>query len=263
MNDLIYVYCILNSPPDLSRNFEFEGLQFLVFDQLYVVIKYVSESEFSEENFKSNLSDIQWVETNEREHIGIIKTLMEYDTVFPLKFGTIFNTENSLKMFITDYSDSLTEFFHHVKGMEEWSVQIYCNRKLLSEQIDELSEETATLEKQIMASSPGKAFLLKRDKTELIEKEIDRICKNYGQEYYNEFRNLSRSTSINNLLPKEYTERNDTMILNAAFLVNKNKVTDFISTVDMLRKKDRDSCFSIETTGPQPPFSFISLNMKS
>jgi hypothetical protein len=263
MNDLIYVYCILNSPPDLNRNFELEGLQFLVFDQLYVIIKYVSEGKFSEENLKSNLSDIQWLKANEHEHIGIIKTLMKYDTVIPLKFPTIFKAEDSLKMFITDNSDSLTENFHHIKGMEEWSVQIYCDRKLLSEKIDELSEETATLEKQIMASSPGKAFLLKRDKTELIEKEIDRICKNYGQECFNEFRNHSQSTNLKNLLPEEYTERNDTMILNAAFLVNKDIVTDFTSTVDVLRKKVEISSFFIETIGPWPPFSFISFKRKS
>lgn len=262
MNDLIYVYCILNCPPDLNRNFELEGLQSLVFDRLYIIIKYVSESEYSEENFKSNLSDIQWAKVNRCNHIRIIKTLMEYDTVIPLEFGTIFKAEDSLKMFVTDCLDSLTESFHQIKGMEEWLVQIYCDRKSLSERIDELSEETAMLERQIMASSPGKAFLLKRDKTELIEKEIDRICRNYGQECFNEFKNQSQSTNLKKLLPKEYTERNDTMILNAAFLVNKEIATDFTSALDTMRKNDKISCFFIEMAGPWPPFDFISFKRR-
>jgi len=261
-DDLIYVYCLLNSQPDLHENMELKSLRSLVSGDFHAVIKDVSRSEFSEENFKMNLSDIYWLENNAREHIEVISLLMRKNTVIPFKFGTIFQTEDSLKKFITDYSDSLTENFFHIKGMEEWSVKIYCDRKLLSLQIDDLSEDTAALEKQIMASSPGKAFLLKRKKTELIEKEMDRICKNYGQEYYNEFENLSESTSLNNLLPKEYTERDDTMILNAAFLVNTNKVIDFRKTVDVLRKKDGNSGFSIETTGPWPPFSFISIKEK-
>ena len=262
MNDLIYVYCISNSPLGLVRNMESKGLESLMFDDFCVIVKYVSESEFSEENFKKNLSDIQWVETNAREHIRVISMIMEYSTVIPFKFGTIFQAEDSLKKFVEDYSGSLIENYHHIKGKEEWSVKIYCDRKELCEQIDELSEETAALEKQIMASSPGKAFLLKRKKTDLIENEMDRLCKNYGQEYYDEFKNLSESTSLNNLLPKEFAGREDTMILNATFLVRKNKVTDFKSTVDTLRKKDGNSGFFIEATGPWPPFSFISIKEK-
>jgi len=153
----------------------------------------------------------------------------------------------------------LTENFHNIEGKEEWSVKIYCNRKALSEQIDELSEEAASLEKQIMASSPGKAFLLKRKKTDLIENEMDRLCKIYGQEYYYKFKNLSESTSLNNLLPKEFTAREDSMILNAAFFVNKNNIQDFKRTIGEIKEKDENSGFIVEATGPWPPFSFISI----
>lgn len=262
MNDLIYVYCISRSPFGLVPNMETKGLKSLMFDDFYVIVKYVSESEYSEENFKKNLSDIQWVESNAREHIRVISMIMEYGTVIPFKFGTIYNTKAGLKKFITDYSGSLIENFHHIGGKEEWSVKIYCDRKELCEQIDELSEEAAALEKQIMASSPGKAFLLTRKRTELIENEMERLCKNYGQEYYDEFKNLSESASLNNLFPKEFTGRKDTMILNATFLVSKNKVTDFKSTVDTLRKRDGNSGFFIEATGPWPPYNFVDIAIK-
>lgn len=262
INELIYVYCISDSPPLLTFNSEHQGLKALMFDGYYAIVKYVSESEFSEENFKNNLSDIQWLETNAFDHIRVINMIMENCTVIPFKFGTLFNKEEGLKKFIADYSDSLTENFGYIEGKEEWSVKIYCDRKVLSEKIDELSKEAAALEELIMSSSPGKAFLLKRKKTELIENEIDRLCKMYGQEYYDQFNNLSESTSINNLLPKEFTGREDTMILNAAFLVNKLKVTDFKDAVDSLRKKDDNSSFFIEVTGPWPPFSFISIKEK-
>jgi hypothetical protein len=262
INDRIYVYCISNAPPVLDSNIEIEGLKTLIFDNFHVIIKYVSESEFSEENFKKNLSDIQWAETNARDHIRVIRLIMENSTVIPYKFGTTFNTKDGLEKFISDYSDSLTENFHRIEGKEEWTVKIYCDRKVLNEQIDELSEEAATLEKQIMASSPGKAFLLKRKKTDLIENEMDRLCKVFGQKYYDEFKILSESTSLNNLLPKEFTGRGETMILNAAFLVNKDKMTDFKDTAETLRKKDGNSGFIIEITGPCPPFSFISVKEK-
>jgi len=261
-NDLIYVYCISNNPPGLTRDMEPNVVKSLKIDMFYVIVKFVSESEFSEENFKKNLSDIQWVELNAREHIMVIRMIMEFGTVIPIKFGTIYNSETSLKKFITDYSGSLIENFDNLVGKEEWSVKIYCDRKVLCEQIDELSEEAAALEKQIMASSPGKAFLLKKKKTELTENEMDRLCKIYGQEYYDEFKILSEATYLNNLLPNDFVEREESMILNASFLISKNKISEFINTVDVLKKKDGNSGFFIESTGPWPPFSFISIKEK-
>jgi len=187
---------------------------------------------------------------------------MKFGTVIPVKFGTIFNTKASLKKFITDYSDSLIENFHFVKEKKEWSAKIYCNRKVLCEHMDELSEEIAELEKTIMASSPGKAYLLKGKKTELVENEMDKICSEYGQKYYDEFNNLSESTNIDNLLPKEYSGRQDTMILNATFLVSENKSFDFINTVSKLAKESANLGFCVEATGPWPPFNFISIKEK-
>lgn len=258
-NDQIYVYCISNSLPDFENDNGLEALKTLIADDFYIIIKYVSESEFSEENFKKNLSDIQWVETNAREHIRVISLIMEHSTVIPFRFGTIYHSETSLKKFITDYSDSLIENFHHIDGKEEWAVKVYCDRKVLEEQIDELSEEAASLEKQIMESSPGKAFLLKRKKIDLTENEIDRLCKVYGQKYFDEFESLSESTCLNNLLPKEFTGRQDSMILNATFLISKDKVTEFTGDIGMLRKRDGSTGFIIESTGPWPPFSFINM----
>ena len=262
INDLIYVYCLSNIPPEFVPDMEFDGLKSLRFDDLYVIVKYVSESEFSEENLKKNLSDIQWLEKNARQHIRVIGMIMGQCTVIPFKFGTIYQSEAGLKKFIEDYSDSLIENLFHVEWKEEWAVKIYCDRKALNEQIDELSEEAAALENQIMASSPGKAFLLKRKKIDLVENEMDRFCKIYGQEYYNEFTNMSESASLHHLLPKEFTGRNDAMILNATFLVSKDKATDFVSMARLLKKKYSNLGFDIEITGPWPPFSFISIKEK-
>jgi hypothetical protein len=52
------------------------------------------------------------------------------------------------------------------------------------------------------------------------------------------------------------------MILNATFLVSKNKVNDFNTIVITQREKGEKSGFCIEVSGPWPPFSFISIKEK-
>jgi hypothetical protein len=187
---------------------------------------------------------------------------MEENTVIPFNFGTIYRSEEPLKKFMEEYSESLVENLLFIEWKEEWAVKIYSNHVILREHIDNLSEEAAELEKQIMASSPGKAFLLGRKKAVLIENEIDRLCKYYGQDYFNELKKLSVSTNLNNLIPKEFSGRNDDMILNATFLVSKDRTIEFVSNVRMLKNKYANLGFSLEVTGPWPPFSFVSIKEK-
>lgn len=261
-DDLIYVYCLSNGY-SFAQNFpESKDFKVIEWRGYSIFVKIVSAIEFSEENLKKNISDIQWLEPNAREHISIICKIMEKCTVIPFKFGTIFNSEENLKKFIDDYSDSLRENLVALDRKDEWAVKIYCDRHIIIDQIDELSEEAAAIEKQIMASSPGKAFLMKRKKNELIENEINRICKKYGQEFYYNLAALSHTTCLNNLIPSEFTGRKEDMILNATFLVSRDEKDEFLATVAKLKKESSKLGFDFEATGPWPPFTFISIKEK-
>jgi hypothetical protein len=261
-NKLIYAYCVLNTEPELEKKTEFSGLEIIFYGGFYVVVKMVPDTEYSEENLKKNLSDIAWLDVNARSHVSIISLLMEDHTVVPFNFGTIYHSIENLNKFIADYSDSLIRNLHFVDWKDEWAIKVYSNQLLLKEQIDSLSPEAAELEKQIMASSPGKAFLLTRKKADLIENVIEKLGKKYGQEYFNEFNAISASAKLNNLIPKEFSCRNDNMILNASFLVAKDLAIEFVTMARRLKNKYSDLGFDMEVTGPWPPFSFIAIKEK-
>jgi hypothetical protein len=258
INNLLYVYCISNNPLVVPSDLVSSGLKSLIFNDFNVLYKLVSESDYSENNFL----EIKWLETNSREHMRVITAAMKFGAVIPFKFGTIFNAKTSLKKFITDYSDSLIKNFKYVKEKEEYAVKIYCDRKVLLGCMGELSSEIESLDKTIAASSPGKAYLLKSKKTVLLEDEMDKICSEYGQKYYNEFSHMSVSANTANLLMKESSGRRDTMILNATFLVSNKSSGDFIKKANNFAKEDVHIGFCVEATGPWPPFNFISIKEK-
>ncbi|MEI7524210.1 MAG: GvpL/GvpF family gas vesicle protein [Mariniphaga sp.] len=259
-NSLIYLYCVGNSPPMPLLHLEATGVKSLRIDDFFVIFKEVPAIDFSEENFKRHLSDKRWSEFRAREHGMVLSLIMENSEVVPFNFGTLFHSESSLKKFIADHSDTLSEEIGSIGGSEEWTIQVFCNRKVLYKQIDEMSAQAAKMEKEIMASSPGKAYLLKQKKTELIKIEMDRICKDYGVQYLDQFSNLSDSFHLNNLLPKEFTEREDTMILNANFLVNKKEGPHFKEILEIRGKRDKNQGFFPKLLGPFPPFTFVFIN---
>jgi hypothetical protein len=257
--DLIYVYCMIKNSPQQEGDFLSGKVEFLSVEPYWVGVKFVSPDEFSEENLKKNLSDLAWIEVKTRDHIRVISGIMRNHTVIPFKFGTIFRSAESLQKFIQEYSSSLAANFHAIQDKEEWAVKIYCDKKVLNRQMSELSEDVKALEKQILESSPGKAFLLSRKKNELIEQNIGKLMKINGQKCFEEYKNISHVSRINNLLPREVTEREDDMILNAVFFIDKTKAADFVRIADLQEGKYRSVGFSFEVTGPWPPFSFVSL----
>ena len=260
MNELIYVYCISANIPQLDKIEGYDRLGVFCGDQYYAVTKKVSADEYSEENLKKNFLNLSWIEAQTRNHVQVISQIMESITVIPCKFGTIFTSEETLKEFLYNYSDFLHDNLQILKGKEEWSVKIYCNRTKLSEQIAQLSKTIHDLEVQIRSSSPGKSFLLKKKRMDLVEAEVDQLSSKHAQMCFDSLKKISELNTINKLLSNELTGREEDMILNATFLVKKKKVDEFIKMVDFLKKEYESDGFELECSGPWPSFSFISIN---
>lgn len=257
-NTMLYLYCITRKTPEIS---DLTGGHLLCIpvSHFFVFAKAVSPEEFSEENLKKNLNDLAWVDLHVRNHIRVIGEIMKSDEVIPFKFGTIFLSEDNLRKFIHDYDTSLTENFTEITGKEEWAVKLYCNREEMIRHLGEVNDEIRTLRQTMEQSAPGKAFLLRRKIAELTEQEVYRVMKTYGQSCFAMLEAVSVKTRVHNLLPKEATERQDEMILNLSFLVEKNRVSDFLAETKSAGKKYENTGIIPEVTGPWPPFSFISI----
>lgn len=256
---MIRAYCVTDKLPADVKKLEDLGLRILQINDFYVFIKYISDSEFSEVNNNRNLTDNNCIDPGLVEHINLISIIMQQTTVIPFRLNTIYNSEKSLKKFLDDSKSSLLENILNIDKKEEWTIRVFCDRRTLSEQIDELSKVSADLEKLIMASSPGKAYLLQRKKTELVKTEVDRICTEYSKYYFENFKNLSELSSMNNRLPCNIHNNSQNIILNATFLVSKERAPFFKKSAEILRRKDESTGFVIETSGPWPPFSFVTV----
>ena len=259
VQDLLYVYCLYAGPLSYSKDDKLNNFDSLTINGFQILTKKVSVEDYSEENFKSKVSDLHWLDAQVREHVKVITDMMQLGTVIPFKFGTIYKSITNLTQFLDQYSDSLQEHIQYLEGMEEWAVKFYADFSMLSTQIDTLSNAAAELEKQILSSAPGKAFLLKKKKIGLIEEEIEKICTEKGQTVFDLLQLESAAFKLNVLQTKEITGREDEMVLNACFLIKRKDQPQFKNVIDGLLEKIGAEGFKIETSGPWPPFSFISI----
>jgi len=254
---LIYLYCITDKVPKLK---EIENLvvkpYFIYHQSLYAIVNKVKESEFDEENLKRNLADLEWIKAKASIHEKAIEGIMKNTCVIPFKFATLFNTEGNLKTMLGQHLEGFKDILKKLEDKEEWGVKIYCNSGKLKENLIQEDEQLLNIDKEINSSLPGKAYLLKKKKEEFLNIAVNKKLNEYGQVSFDRLREKSTEARINKLLPKEVTERNDEMILNSAFLINKDKVADFLNTVEGLKTRYADRGLFFDCTGPWPPYNF-------
>lgn len=260
--ELIYIYCISQKKPDLKDFSPDDNIYSIYYQDLYSIVSKVSEDEFGKEGLEKNFADIKWVESKVRKHMQAVIRIMETSTVIPFKFATVFETEDSLKRMLDKYSQQLKDKIVELNGKEEWSIKVYCDIEKLRENILKKDSGIKKIRKEIKinSSSPGKVYFLKKKEEELIKNAIQKKCGEYGEKSFQILKEYSSESQINNLLPKEATEGKKDMILNASFLVEKAKVSDFLKLADCLKTAYGDEGFDFAGTGSWPPYNFCRFS---
>lgn len=258
MENLIYLYCVTNKMPDVQEGRDLADNLYLIYHQgLYAVMSIVSSDEFSEDNLKKNMADLEWIKAKAGLHEKIIEEIMEDVCVVPFKLATLFTTVDSLRMCLEEHLEEFKDNLKRLKGREEWGVKIYCDVERLKDSIVREDEEILEINKEINSASPGKAFFLSKKKEELLDAVANKILNEYSKTSFDRLIEHGRQARINKLLPKEVTERKDEMIFNSSFLVDKGKVGEFVRAVDYLNGEYTGMGINLDCTGPWPPYNFI------
>ena len=258
---LVYLYCVVDSKPKMKqiKNLE-NNLYSICHNGLYAIANKVEQSEFGEEGLKKNMADFQWVKAKASMHEKIIEQVMTDTDVIPFKFGTLFNTEESLKAMLEQYGQEFKALLRKLAHRQEWGLKIYCNQEKLKTGFSTDEAEVLKIGNEIKSSSGGKSYFLKKKKDEMIEKMLSEKINECGQESFELLKELSFEARINKLLPKKVTEREDDMVLNSAFLVDRDEIDNFRNMVDTLKMHYEGKGFLIDCTGPWPPYNFCELS---
>lgn len=255
--DLLYVYCVTNKEPTIQEGDDgINNLSFVYHHGLYAVVSRASGDEFSEENLKKNIAEMEWLKEKVSGHEEIIEKVMKIACVVPFKFPTIFHSEESLRASLAENEEEFKGNLERLAGKEEWGLKIYCDMEKLKKKLLKEDAMLMEMDKEIGSSLPGKAFFLRKKKEEALNALVHREIREFCQDSFERLRQRSLQSCINRLLPKEITEREDDMVFNSAFLVDRNEVPAFINTVNYLKSQGEESGFSFVSTGPWPPYNF-------
>jgi len=260
-----YLYCIrpqTAKPIEVVKTISGEGKVYIIsYNDIEAVVSEVDLNEFgSEEIQKKAEEDLNWIKEKAQIHEYVIEQAMRVGpnliSVIPMKFGTIFKTEESLKECLRKNYQQFKDSLEKLKGKQEWGVKIYLKENIFRKTIEDKNEAVLAKKKEIESLPKGMAFFTQKQIGEIVNQEKDKELDRITEEIYESLGQLAFSKNKSKLLEKDFTGMLEEMLLNAFYLIEESKLASFQKKVGELKEKYNSLGFKVEVSGPWPSYHF-------
>lgn len=187
---------------------------------------------------------------NNLAHEINIEKVMKDRNVLPFRFGVVANNKEEILKLLKEKYDSFKELLMTINNKIEVGVKVsYQNIKDTLSLIGETHPTIVQLKKEKQNIAKNQNMII--DIGRIIEKELNDISLKYKDDIYNKLSSFAVKSVVNENLSNE-------MILNASFLIKKEKEKDFDNLINKL-DEENEGKFNFKCAGPFPPYSFVKL----
>jgi hypothetical protein len=221
-------------------------LRTLTHEDLGCYVSSVPVVEFGDEALRAHLEDLVWLERTARQHDRVVQACSRLTTVAPLRLATIFADDQSVLSRLAALQSSALAVLTDLDGREEWGLKMYA----------EVPADTA--EADATGESSGTAYLRRRQSEHTRRAEAVETAARDAETVCTTLADLAVRARRHRPQDQRLTGDPRTMVLNAAFLVDRERVGEFraaVAAVTAERSPD-----SVVLTGPWPAYSFASLD---
>ena len=187
-------------------------------------------------------------------HELVTETVMEGHTVIPMSFSTIFRTEQDVVELLRSTGHAFTDVLDQIRGKVELGLKVGWNRDRVVELVEAERQDIRELKKRITESKSGSTYFARMQLGQLVERALEERAEDYASAVFDALRPIS--TARRSIWPA-----GDGMILNAAFLVDRDREEAFVGAVRDLGGRYAD-VLSFKHSGPWPPYNFVNIKLK-
>src|ERR1043165_5796153 len=153
-------------------------------------------------------------------HEQVNETVMREFTVLPMAFGALVRTDDDIIELIRGTYDALRDVLAKMEGKVEFGLKVNWDRDTVTAELEENDDEIRHLKEQITSKTTGSTYFARMQLGRLIEKALTDQSDAYIREVYA----LLRDTVVASRANKPIGDR---MIMNAAFLIEHDRETEF------------------------------------
>src|SRR5205085_3559465 len=191
---------------------------------------------------------------NALAHEHVIETVMKTNTIIPMSFGTVFRTDDDIKEVLRSIYPSLKDVLKQMSGKLEFGLKVTWDRERVIEELKRDHEEIHRFHLELTRKHLQSTYFARMQLGRMIDKALAERSADYVREIYDALRHICVASRDNKPI-------GDKMIMNAAFLLNREREADFDAAVNKIAQKFSDR-LNFKYTGPWPPYNFVNIRLK-
>jgi hypothetical protein len=191
---------------------------------------------------------------NALAHEHVIETVMKTNTIIPMSFGTVFRTDDDIKEVLRSIYPSLKDVLKQMSGKLEFGLKVTWDRERVIEELKRDHEEIHRFHLELTRKHLQSTYFARMQLGRMIDKAMAERSADYVREIYDALRHICVASRDNKPI-------GDKMIMNAAFLLNREREGDFDAAVNKIAQKFSDR-LNFKYTGPWPPYNFVNIRLK-
>jgi gas vesicle protein GvpL/GvpF len=185
-------------------------------------------------------------------HERVNETVMRKHTVIPMSFGTVFKTRDDIIELLRSAYDAFHDVLDKMQDKLEFGLKVLWDREVMVKEIERQDEDVRRLKQEISASK-GSTYFARMQYGRLVDAALQAHSEKYVAEIFEALRDVAVASRANKPI-------GDKMIMNAAFLVSRDKEAAFDARVKEIGA--RFDKLTFKYTGPWPPYNFVNIRLK-
>ncbi|MEW5931770.1 MAG: GvpL/GvpF family gas vesicle protein [Gemmatimonadota bacterium] len=242
-----YVYCIIKSPR--SREFGNIGIgegaspvYTVQFGELAAVVS------------DTPLRIYDPTRENVLAHEFVNETVMREHTVIPMSFGTLFRTESDIVELLKSTYQAFDDVLEKMADKIEFGLKVLWDRDRVIATLEQEHEEIRRLRDEIGRSAQSSTYFARMQLGRLVESALEEAGNAFVREIHEALKPAAVASRANKPI-------GDRMIMNAAFLVERDRESSFDERVKEISRK-YEQMLTFKYTGPWPPYNFVNIKLK-
>jgi hypothetical protein len=191
---------------------------------------------------------------NALAHEHVIETVMKTHTIIPMSFGTVFRTDNDISEVLRSIYVSLKDVLKQMEGKLEFGLKVNWDRDRIIEELKDADEEIRRFHQEITRKHLQSTYFARMQLGRMIDKALSERSAQFVRDIYEALRGVCVASRDNKPIGEK-------MIMNAAFLVERDRERDFDATVNKIAK-NYGELLNFKYTGPWPPYNFVNIRLK-
>jgi hypothetical protein len=182
---------------------------------------------------------------------GVIEALSQQVTLLPVRFGTFIKTDEIVHQLLVNHYDSFLRNLQKVENKCEFGLKVLCDSETFSTKI---SAQAAAVEVQpreyFSTDTVHTNYLLEKIKINKLEDSLFQYVDQLIEDISQYLTQINPDSKYKKMVT-------NSILLDAVFLVKKNKKDEFIQAISTFKQQHDDLQFLL--TGSWPPYSFVDI----